>query len=649
MKRAWLVWLAYAVCAAAVLGAMGWVCLTVLRLDRAEAQARRDAAAEESIRLALWRMENALSPLIIQENARPYFAYSSFYPAARAYTRMYGRMAPAEVLIPSPLLEGPAPFVKLHFQFDAAGRLASPQVPTGRFAALAAERGNGGAPAAEAAVRLVEFGRLVKPADLGTGSPEEWVLVEKSQPPAIPMEKPEALAQAEEPKKAPPPVTKEPPPAQANLPAQAEGEVAQVQNQAAQVQRRLNVQEFSAREMTGMENAMVIQKKVAPLKPKAQATPPPDEGVWVGMLRPRWVGDALVLARPVKAGGTTYIQGCWLDWPAIRARLLGSVQDLLPAADLAPQRGDDDPAEGRTLAALPLRLVPGPLPDPAVPPEAVPLRLTLALAGAGVLLAVAAVGLLLLGAQTLSQRRAAFVSSVTHELRTPLTTFRLYTEMLAEEMAPDPAQQRQYHRVLQQEADRLSHLVENVLAYARLERGRYGVRERVALEALLERLVPRLTEHAARAGMELVPPESPALMVSTPSGVAAEPGSAEILADTAAVERILFNLVDNAGRYAKGAADRRIHLEVRVAGKEACLAVRDHGPGIDRGQLRRLFKPFRKSARDAARTAPGVGLGLMLSRRLARAMGGRLRLASTSSSGTRFELTLPLAAPHSCS
>jgi signal transduction histidine kinase len=185
--------------------------------------------------------------------------------------------------------------------------------------------------------------------------------------------------------------------------------------------------------------------------------------------------------------------------------------------------------------------------------------------------------------------------------------------------------------------------VENVLAYARLERGRYGVRERVALDALLERLVPRLTEHAARSGMELVLDSPPA-----PAGPSA-PGGIEVLADTAAVERILFNLVDNAGRYAKGAADRRVHLEVKVAGRGACLAVADHGPGIDRGQLRRLFKPFRKSARDAARTAPGVGLGLMLSRRLARAMGGRLRLASTSSDGTRFELTLPLADPSSCS
>jgi signal transduction histidine kinase len=215
--------------------------------------------------------------------------------------------------------------------------------------------------------------------------------------------------------------------------------------------------------------------------------------------------------------------------------------------------------------------------------------------------------------------------------------------MLAEEMAPDPAQQRQYHRVLQQEADRLSHLVENVLAYARLERGRYGIRERVALNDLLERLVPRLAEHAARVGLELVLESRPGPPVST------APGGVEILADTAAVERILFNLVDNAGRYARGASDRRVHLEVAVSGREVCLGVADHGPGIDRGQLRRLFKPFRKSAREAARTAPGVGIGLVLSRRLARTMGGRLRLASTSPDGTRFELSLPLATPQSCS
>ena len=76
----------------------------------------------------------------------------------------------------------------------------------------------------------------------------------------------------------------------------------------------------------------------------------------------------------------------------------------------------------------------------------------------------------------LSERRGAFVSAVTHELRTPLTTFRMYAEMLAEGMVPSPEARQKYLETLRREADRLAHLVENVLQYARLERGRPGGR-----------------------------------------------------------------------------------------------------------------------------------------------------------------------------
>ena len=90
----------------------------------------------------------------------------------------------------------------------------------------------------------------------------------------------------------------------------------------------------------------------------------------------------------------------------------------------------------------------------------------------GAFLAVAAAAALLHGVMTLSERRAAFVSSVTHELRTPLTTFRMYAEMLANGMVPDAARRQEYYETLQRESERLTLLVENVLAYARLERGR---------------------------------------------------------------------------------------------------------------------------------------------------------------------------------
>lgn len=117
--------------------------------------------------------------------------------------------------------------------------------------------------------------------------------------------------------------------------------------------------------------------------------------------------------------------------------------------------------------------------------------------------------------------------------------------------------------------------------------------------------------------------------------------SKRVRTDPAAVDQILFNLVDNAGKYAAAAADRRIHIEADSAGRWAVLRVRDHGPGISARDLRCLFKPFRKSAERAATSAPGVGLGLALSRRLARALGGDLRLVRAGGAGAAFELRLP--------
>jgi signal transduction histidine kinase len=280
---------------------------------------------------------------------------------------------------------------------------------------------------------------------------------------------------------------------------------------------------------------------------------------------------------------------------------------------------------------LPVRLEPGPAPSISLP-WWTPARLTLVTAWVGVLLAALAVALLLHGAVSLSERRAAFVSAVTHELRTPLTTFKMYSEMLAEDMVPDPAARRHYLETLSVEANRLSHLVENVLAYARLERGSARRREeRLSLKELIERVKPRLTQRAGQAEMRLVEDSEPRSLETI------------VRVDVSAVEQILFNLVDNACKYAAPhATEKAIHLEALPDGKFAMLRVRDHGQGISAAGARRLFQPFSKSADEAAQSAPGVGLGLALCRRLSRSMGGDLRLARPGATGACFELLLPL-------
>jgi signal transduction histidine kinase len=157
-----------------------------------------------------------------------------------------------------------------------------------------------------------------------------------------------------------------------------------------------------------------------------------------------------------------------------------------------------------------------------------------------------------------------------------------------------------------------------------------GRLEELTLSELLRPIEGRLAERARQAGMELT------------VEVAAAAGEAMLRANPSAVEQILFNLVDNACKYAAGATDRRIHLSAERVEGFVRLAIRDHGPGISPAASRRLFRSFSKSAQEAANTAPGVGLGLALSRRLARDMGARLELDRRTTGGARFVLRLPL-------
>jgi signal transduction histidine kinase len=344
----------------------------------------------------------------------------------------------------------------------------------------------------------------------------------------------------------------------------------------------------------------------------------------------RWLGGELLLTREAEFGGLSRTQGVWLDWGKLREKLLSSIHDLLPAASLSALAGGGIGLDPLSLASLPVRLAPGGvfLPKPA---SWSPLKRALAIAWGCLVLASLAIGLVLNRAIVLSERRGAFVSAVTHELRTPLTTFRLYSEMLADDMVPRVETRREYLRTLCDESTRLTHLVENVLAYSRIERGRVAARvEQITLSALLARIGPRLRKRAEEVGLELQVVLPPALE------------SASIKTDAMGVEQILFNLVDNACKYAAPqSGPRRLDLSVMEERGEVIFRIRDHGPGITRAQMRRLFQPFEKSASEAAHSAPGVGLGLALSRRLAREMGGDLQLESCEGKGACFAFRLP--------
>jgi signal transduction histidine kinase len=360
---------------------------------------------------------------------------------------------------------------------------------------------------------------------------------------------------------------------------------------------------------------------------------PTRQSYQIGLPKPVWIGNKLLLARRATVAGQVFLQGAWLDWDVISGMLLDEVRDLLPEARIEPvmQAVPCGPHD-RMMAALPVRLVPGGLhlAGEGLPS---PLRASLAVAWGCVAVALVALASLLAGALALGERRRTFVSAVTHELRTPLTTFRMYTEMLVSGMVTDEGKRHRYLETLRAEAGRLTHLVENVLAYARLEAGRPGGRsELIALGELMERIGERLGERARQGCMELA--------MELPDGE--RDTSTRLRLDPTAVEQILVNLVDNACKYGAAAGERAIRVEARRHDQIVVLRVSDHGPGVTPEDARKLFRPFSRSARDAAGNAPGVGLGLALSRRLARAMGGELKLDETYREGAAFVLTLPV-------
>ncbi len=368
---------------------------------------------------------------------------------------------------------------------------------------------------------------------------------------------------------------------------------------------------------------------------------PEADSVQEGTSRPIWIDDKLVLARRVVADGQVRIQGCWLDWPEIKHMLQQEVADLFPVLDLLPVTDETVVTPGRLLATLPVQLslpateLAGAAAGTTLSPARLSaIRISLLIAWCCLVLGGVASAVMLHSVLALSERRAAFVSAVTHELRSPLTTFRMYAEMLAEGMVRDDQQRRSYLETLRVEADRLSHLVDNVLQYARLERGR-NARRRVPieLERLMQQATERLPQRAKQSGMMLQEAPSPPVAQQV------------VWTDPAAVEQILFNLVDNACKYASSARDRRIHIQWSIGNGVAQVRVTDHGPGISHEQLKKLFRPFSKTDQEAAQSAPGIGLGLALCQRLATDVGGKLTYAPGPGTGAAFLLELPLAHP----
>lgn len=604
MRQPKLVLGLYLLLSAVVCGAMAYVTAAAVRLDHAETVAKAQALQEQNIGLALWQMDTQMAPILAEEAARTYFEYVG--PPKAAAISPPENWNGGEI----PLVRPSSEYVLLNFQWSPSLGWTSPQdLDHVRPWALS----NGATDESlETAPRLLASLReQVVPEQLLTQLPEQKMprlLASnyRDNRDQQAMVDPIATGYGESP-----------------AARQAESPDPPVQMQ----QASKGSYQFEQRN-TAMQS-LAQTARVNKWQNSLQMTP---ATVAEGTSSPVWVGDQLLLARRVALEEEIVIQGCWLDWDRITQTLRETASEVLPEFELRPATGGEIVA-GRFLATLPVEIV---------VPEAVPngnvrstLPAALVLAWSGLLVGLVAGGALLWGVVRLSERRARFVAAVSHELRTPLTTFRLYTEMLAGQMVTDPNKQAKYHQTLYRESDRLAHLVENVLAYSRLERGRQVEKfHESTIQSLIDRAAHRLHQRCEDCGMTLAIEVDPSCLNDS------------LNTDPEAVEQILFNLVDNACKYGRSLdeKDNRLKIKVERQADKFMFSVKDNGPGIDPRERRRLFRPFSKSVQQAAGSAPGVGLGLALSRDLAKSLGGQLDFAASEGPGACLVLTLPATA-----
>jgi signal transduction histidine kinase len=230
--------------------------------------------------------------------------------------------------------------------------------------------------------------------------------------------------------------------------------------------------------------------------------------------------------------------------------------------------------------------------------------------------------------QELARLRTDFVSGVSHELRTPLAHIRLFAELLQRGQLNSEEQRHRSARVIDQEARRLTFLVENVLNFSRGERN--------AQHLTLDR-IDLATE--IRDVIDSFQPLAQARHVTVRSDL---PPRLSAMADRGALRQILLNLLDNAVKY--GPAGQT----VRVGGAREDDAVRiwvdDEGPGVPEEYRRRILQPYYRLERDAESAIGGSGIGLAVVDELVQMHDGRIIVEDAPSGGARFLIELPIPA-----
>ena len=227
--------------------------------------------------------------------------------------------------------------------------------------------------------------------------------------------------------------------------------------------------------------------------------------------------------------------------------------------------------------------------------------------------------------QALDKARGQFVSNASHELRTPLSAMKILTQTLMYQDPPDPALTKDFLNDIDREIDRLNSIITDLLTLVSLDNDASIELRPLSLNNLLDETARRLQPIARERGIEMT------MALREPLAVAGDSGR---------LERVFYNLIDNAIKYTGRGG--HIHIECARRDRKACVRVSDTGIGIPPQDQQHIFDRFYRVDKARSRDTGGTGLGLSIVKQIVLMHGGQVSVSSEGpNKGSTFTVELP--------
>ncbi len=227
----------------------------------------------------------------------------------------------------------------------------------------------------------------------------------------------------------------------------------------------------------------------------------------------------------------------------------------------------------------------------------------------------------------LTRLKSNFISSVTHELKSPVTSIRQMSELLDRDRIQSEERKKEYYSTMLAQSERLSHLVENILDFSRLEYGPKKLRlEETEIDKLIEETIEIFKIRLRYTGFKIK--------------VKFKQNLPQLRIDREGIQQVVYNLLDNAYKYS--GSSREIEIEIMKSNTEVGISIIDCGIGIHPNDQKKIFNRYYRSTEEVNNDIKGNGIGLAIVSQIVDAHNGRLELKSQPGMGSTFTVFIPV-------